>query len=185
MPNEIETKFKVESPGLIRKRLKKIGAKFVSKKLEKDTYYCNPTGSCSYVTIRLRELGKNGVFTIKGPSQKDKSNKYKIREELQAEISDVKAFSDILKHIGFMPRFQKEKIRETYKLKNSLIAIDKLPFIGFYAEIEASKVNIKKIAKLLGFDMEKAIPDTYMELFRYYKMLRKKPCIRFLFKSKR
>lgn len=184
MPNEIETKFKVESPALLRKRLKKLDAEFISKELEKDTYYFNPARKCSSDIIRIRDLGKNGVFTIKTPSTQRKSSKYKIWKERQTGVNDVEVFSGMLKHLGFMPRFQKEKIRETYKLGKSLVVIDKLPFIGFYAEIEASKVNIKKIAKFLGFDIKKAIPDAYMELFRRYKMFHKKPKLKLLFNSK-
>jgi len=184
MAKEIETKFKIDSPLLLRRRLKKLGAKFVSKKLEKDTYYSIPEKPRASNTVRLRFLGKKGIFTVKGSPIKDKSRKFKIREEFQTEIADVKMFAGILERIGFVPSLKKEKIRETYKLKKTFVVIDKLPFMGFYVEIEASKKEIKKIAKLLGFSMEKAIPNTYMELFKRYKMLRKKPNLKLLFNDK-
>ena len=183
MAKEIETKFKIDSPLLLKKRLKKLGAKFISKKFEKDTYYFFPGDRRSSNTARLRSFGKKGIFTVKGPTIKDKSRKLKIREEFQTKVSDVKVFAAMLDRIGFVPGLKKEKIRETYKLKKAFIVIDKLPFMGFYVEIEASKNEIKKIAKLLEFSMKKAIPNTYMELFKRYKTHHKKPNLKLLFKD--
>ena len=65
MPKEIETKFKIKSKSEIKKKLKKIGAKVISKKLEKDIYYKIPLSKHDITVIRLRSLGKDGIFTIK------------------------------------------------------------------------------------------------------------------------
>ncbi|MGB2705584.1 MAG: class IV adenylate cyclase [Candidatus Omnitrophota bacterium] len=185
MPKEIETKFKIDSVEKFKRNLKKIGARFVSKEFEQDTYYRSPAPQSSCSTIRLRSITDKGVFTLKGAAGGAPSRTYKVRSELEVGINDVRAFDEILKQLGFMPRFKKEKIRETYKWKDAKISLDKLPFIGFYTEIEGPKRTIKEAAALLGLEMSRAIPDTYMELFNYYKMLRKKPALRLVFKSER
>ncbi len=183
MPKEIETKFKIGSAEKFKRNLKKIGARFLAKELERDTYYCHGILQDSGFTIRLRSVADKGIFTLKGSSGSAPSRTYKVRNEIEAGINDVKAFGKILKQLGFMPRFKKEKIRETYKWKDAKISVDKLPFMGFYAEIEGSKKSIKEAAGLLGLDMARAIPDTYMKLFDYYKMLHKKPDLQLVFRK--
>lgn len=185
MPKETETKFKVESEEIFKKNLRKIGARFVSKEFEQDTYYSGAAGHCSCNAIRLRSAGKKGVFTIKKPTRGKRSRTYKVREELEVGVTDVKAFTEILRQLGFRPLFRKEKIRETYKWKSAKLSIDTLPFIGIYAEIEAPKKRIKEAARLLGLDMERAMPSTYMQLFNHYRVLRKKPGLQFVFSGKK
>jgi len=173
MPKEIETKFKIHSPKEFRSKLKKIAAKFVSKNLEKDIYYKSPSTTCCRNTIRLRSMGKRGIFTIKSASRNSESLKYKIRNEVELAIDDVKTFRAMLQMLEFVPQFKKEKIRETYTWKDVKITLDKLPFIGFYAEIEGPKKTIRQAVRVLDFDMGKAIPDTYMQLFGYYNIIHK------------
>lgn len=185
MPKEIETKFKIASQNSFKKSLKKIGAKFISKELEQDAYYRLPARHLSISAVRLRSIGNKGIFTIKSLTQGRESRLYKVRDELEVKISDVKTFSEMLRRLGLVPHFRKEKIRETYKWKRAKISIDTLPFIGSYVEIEATKNEIKKIAHLLNLDMKKGIPETYMQLFNYYKILHKKPRLELVFDRKK
>jgi predicted adenylyl cyclase CyaB len=181
MPKEIEIKFKIKSPKVIKKRLKKIGAEKISSTFEKDTYYILPYNRKIPHTIRLRTIKKEGIFTVKYPVLKNKSKKYKILNELETPVKDVDLFGRMLKKIGFKPSFFKEKLRETYKFKKTLITIDKLPHIGFYLEIEGAKNKIKKISKLLKLNPKEAQVSTYMDIFNEYKKEHNKPNIRFIF----
>lgn len=181
MALEVETKFKLDSPDKIRKALKKLGAKFISKTKEKDAYYKNPKAKNQKETIRLRTTGKDAIFAIKLPVGEDKKGKYKIREELEIDVKNSKLFDIMIKNVGFKLDFRKEKFRETYKWKDAVIAIDKLPFLGYYLEVEASKSVIKKITKLLNLDMNKASSLTYMDIFEKYKKLNKKPKLKLIF----
>ena len=182
MPKEIETKFNIRSPGDVRKALKKMGARFVSRQTEKDVYYAAPSGFRG--TIRLRSIGKKSIFTVKSPCDTGSSGPYKIGEETEAGIQDAALFGKMFKVIGFTERYLKEKIRENYVWKGVKISIDTLPHIGTYMEIEAPKSEIRKAARALGLEMKKAIPDTYMELFGYYKLMHKKPNLEFIFGKK-
>jgi len=184
MPRETETKFKIKSGDTFRKALKKISAEFISKEFEQDTYYRSPSRGFAGSAIRLRAIGGKGVFTVKSACRAGLPRAYKVREELEAGVNDVKAFGKILVKLGFTPRFRKEKIRETYKWKNAKICVDELPFIGLYAEIEAPKKRIKEAADLLGLKMACAMPETYMELFSYYKALRRKPHLKLVFERR-
>lgn len=185
MPKEIETKFKIESTDTFKRNLKKIGAIFISEEFEEDTYYRSPAGCPYFGTIRLRAISNKGTFTIKDSTQRKKSRIYKVRNELEVSVNDVKTFNNIVQKLGFIPCFRKEKIRETYRWKDAKISIDKLPFISFYVEIEASKKRIEEVVSLLDLDIKKAIPDTYMKLFNYYKILHKKPKLQLVFDRKK
>jgi len=180
---EIETKFKVKSPGEFRKKLKRVKARFICRNLERDIYY-GPLGfSVNAEVIRLRRLNGNmGLFTIKSSTDDTASPFFKIRSELEAGTDDAKTFEVILNKLGFQERFRKEKVRETYSLGKIKVLLDKLPYIGWYVELEGPKKYIESAARRLGLDMQNAITDTYMMLFKYYKMVKKKANLELVFK---
>jgi len=180
MPKEVETKFKVHSKSALKKKLERKGAIFISRRLERDIYYKNPRLSGPEV-IRLRETGHGGIFTIKKSTGKQRSRIYKVRQELETRIGNVKTFQKMMKELGFLPRFRKEKIREAYTLEGCRIFLDKLPFIGEYLEIEASEAKIKKLAAVLGLDIKKATSQTYMSLFDHYKKRAKRSRLELVF----
>ncbi len=181
MPKEIETKFKIDSAPAFRKKLKAIKAEFVSRNLERDVYYLPSGFKISAGVVRLRWTGGNkGFFTVKmrgcgggGP--------FKVREELEVGIDNTETFDSMLRAMGFVTAFVKEKRRETYIRGDAKILLDELPYIGWYAEIEGPKRSIRKLAGLLDLDMDKAIPDTYMQLFGYYKAMRGKRELQLVF----
>lgn len=181
MAKEIEVKFKIETPCLIEKDLKKLGAKKIRQTFEKDTYYAFPSLKKTQLTIRLRKMGNKGLFTLKYPVSKEKSKRYKILNELETTVKDVVTFGVMLKKIGFKPVFLKEKFRKTYTLRHALITIDKLPHIGFYIEIEGAKNSIKEISRLLKLDQKRSEVLTYADIFERYKKAHNKPGIKFLF----
>ncbi|MCQ9206172.1 MAG: class IV adenylate cyclase, partial [Omnitrophica bacterium] len=143
MATEIETKFKLYSVAKLKNKLKEIGAKFVSKHLERDIYYNNARSERCLESIRLRTIGKGGIFTIKEYLNSKEPNIYKVRNELEVAIDNAEVFNDMLSRFDFKFSFRKEKIRETYVCKGAKICIDKLPYLGYYIEIESSKRKIK------------------------------------------
>jgi len=177
MTREVETKFKITSPGAFRKALKKLGAEFISKEFEEDVYY-RGSAKTPHFTVRLRATGNKraagnkNVFTIK-TATRGKSRRYKVLDELEVPVNNARVFNKVLLGLGFSPDSKKQKIRETYKWKNAKICIDKIPLIGTYAEIEAPRKRIKEIARLLGLKMARAISGTYMELLRKAKKRKK------------
>jgi len=182
MPKEIETKFKIGSPKAFRKKLKKIKAKFVSKEYEQDVYYKKKGIGFPVTVIRLRTINKKmGLFTVKVAKSRKKAKTFKIRDEFEISIADTKVFSILLRKLGFIPGFIKEKKRETYLTKGAKIVLDQLPYIGWYTEIEACQKRIKELALALGLDINKAIPVTYGELFKKYQKANNKPNLELVF----
>ena len=183
MSKEIETKFKISSPSKLKKKLKKLNARLIYKAYEKDIYYKKASSGFLSDVVRLRSVGKSGIFTLKYHVKGKGSKTYKIRDEFEIKIQDTKAFDRLLRQLGFAVRFKKEKKREIYKWKEGKICIDKLPFIGFYLEVEAPKKRIKEIANRLNLNMKDAKSDTYMDIFNRYKKLNSKPGLKLTFKQ--
>jgi len=182
---EIETKFKIKNPGGFRKRVKTIGAEFISRDFEHDIYYNQPERMAPVSTVRLRIVNKaEGLFTLKSAVSGNNSRNLKIRKEWETSIGNPDVFKAILQELGFCPYREKEKIRETYRLKKALICLDRIPFIGWYAEIEGKEPQIKRIAGQIGLNFKKSIPESYFELFNYYKAIKKKPDLKLLFLEK-
>ena len=174
MPKEIDTKFKITDPKALKESLKKIGAAFISKNLEQDTYYLSPKSNLALEVIRLRNINGKGIFTLKKAQPFKGSYVYKIRNELEVDVSDPQKFNQMLLALGFKPIFVKEKVRHTYRFGGANICIDELPYLGFYLEIEGTKSKIRIIAKKLNLDIKKAIAVTYLEIFKQYNKRRHK-----------
>jgi len=170
MPKEIETKFKIKDVAAFKIKLQELGAKFVEQRFEADVYYSPAVQGLFNGTVRVRSLDKGGEFTIKYNSGgSDKT--FKVRQELQVKVDDTKILADMIRTLGYTERFRKEKKRMLYSYEDAVIAIDILPYIGSYVEIEEEQTKIKKLSEKLGLDIKKAIPDTYMDLFSLYKVL--------------
>lgn len=162
---EIEIKFKIKNPGLIRRILKNQKAKFIGKVFEKTLRFDTPDNRLEKngKFLRIRTGFKN-VMTFK---KKIESKKFKEREEIELEISDPNRMKIILENLGFTKIRIMEKYREKWQLKNAEICIDKLP-MGNFIEIEGRKNIIKKVVKILGLDFNDGITATYWDLWKEF-----------------
>jgi adenylate cyclase class 2 len=163
MAREIEIKFEIKNPNLIRKSLKNLKAKFLGKVFERTIRFDTPNNSLEKngKFLRLRTGFKN-VITFK---RKIKSKNFKEREEIELEISDPEKMEIILKNLGFTKVRIMEKYREKWKLKDTEIVIDRLP-MGNFIEIEGRKKSIKKVVNLLGLDFKNRLVCTYWDLWK-------------------
>ncbi len=164
---EIEIKFKTESPRAIRKKLKEIGAKKLSRTFERNIYFDTKDGRLEKKgwLLRLRR-DKENLLTLKWGRA---PGKFKEMKEINLEIEDIKKMQKVLEQLGFYPAYVFEKIRETYKWKGVEILIDKLPYIGYWVEIEKigkGKGDIEKTVKALGLKLSQGSNKSYMELYR-------------------
>jgi adenylate cyclase class 2 len=160
---EVEIKFEIKNPNLIRKILKNLKAKFLGKVFERTIRFDTPNNSLEKngKFLRLRTGFKN-VITFK---RKLKSKNFKEREEIELEISDPEKMEIILKNLGFTKVRIMEKYREKWKLKDTEIVIDKLP-MGNFIEIEGKEKSIKKVVNLLGLDFKNRLVCTYWDLWK-------------------
>jgi predicted adenylyl cyclase CyaB len=166
---EIELKFKIENPGLIRKKLKEVRAKFIGRAFERTIKFDTKNGELEKQEKFLRvRAGFENVITFKKKINKVDKN-FKEREEIEVEISNPEKMEKILENLGFTKKWVMEKYREKWILGNAEVVIDKLPKMGNFIEIEGSKKVIQKTAKILGLDLKKGITATYWGLWEDFR----------------
>lgn len=166
---EIEVKFKIEKPNKIRTALAGMIAERTGVVREKNTYFVNKElriGELGGTIVRLRTYTgqKNGLLTYKG--KQDPSEKtFKMREEIEFEVPDAEMVMNFLKAIGLKIGWLQEKEREVWRVGNADVAIDLLPTIGYYLEIEGEKEAIFITADILGLNMKNSTSKSYRELY--------------------
>lgn len=165
---ETEIKLRVENLEKIKQILLNKGFK-IEKKLFLERNYVFDTDENKLKSknqlLRLRIECNKYILTFKKPIiQKDKSE-YKVREEIEIEVSDFDKTKSIIENLGYTIKFIYEKYREIFSKKDIHIMLDKTP-IGNFVEIEANYEDIDYVSNLLGFDKNDYINKTYGELFK-------------------
>jgi predicted adenylyl cyclase CyaB len=163
--HEIELKFEIKNPSVIRQKLKELKAKFIGKAFER----------AFQLDTKNKDLRKKGVFlrvrtgfkTTLTLKKRLENKRFKEREEIELEISDPGKMRIILENLGFTWFRVMEKYREKWQLGSAEVTIDRLP-MSYYVEIEGKEKVIEKIAKNLGFDISNGITKTYWGLWLDY-----------------
>ncbi|MCX5751161.1 MAG: class IV adenylate cyclase [Candidatus Saganbacteria bacterium] len=177
MANETEIKFRLRNPDDLRAKLQEIGTEFAGKQHELDLFFdCENTMRKKLGMIRIRKTRDKGFLTFKGPTQKD--SQFKIREEIEVEVNDPDKLIEIFSRMGYRQIGGKEKEREVYHFKNIHILLDRLPFIGYYLELEGEKEEIMEAVTMLGLDMKDSTPRSYSDLFSLYCQLHKEQFVK-------
>ena len=103
-----------------------------------------------------------------------RAEKYKVREEIEAEVTDGRGLVEVLTGMGMRVWFRYEKYRTTFRLAKSqrwarglLIELDETP-MGLFAELEGPRRAIDRAAKLLGYRERDYITENYFVLYRDY-----------------
>jgi adenylate cyclase, class 2 len=96
---------------------------------------------------------------------------HKIREEIEAQVSDSANLTKIFEGLGMRGWFRYEKYRTTYQLPASkswarglLIELDETP-IGTFVELEGPPHAIDRAAKELGYTKSNYILTNYLSLY--------------------
>ncbi|MFH1593377.1 MAG: class IV adenylate cyclase [Candidatus Omnitrophota bacterium] len=163
---EYEIKFKIQNKEGILAKLKKLEeekvAKDLGKEKETDIYM-----RFNDKVVRIRKTGRGGLITTKEiiPTKE----RAKVRKETQTEVADAGALIDIFKGIGFKELKRIEKIRHTFRFNQGSVLVDRLPFMGYYVEIEAGSFKkMTGLAKKLGFDHNAGLTNSYLNMFVGY-----------------
>ena len=116
--------------------------------------------------LRVREAGRLGILTYKGPAA---IGKYKDREELEVEVSDPTRMSEILARLDFVATFRYEKFRTEYRRSGEAgsAMLDETP-IGVYLELEGAPGWIDRNAHRLGFAESDYSTASYYGLYADY-----------------
>lgn len=165
---EKEVKFLNINPEGIEKKLKKIGAKKIFKKLYKRRVFDYPDLRFNKLGayIRLRDEGDKITLTFKqriGAKTHDGTTNDEGMEEVEINVSDFGKTNEFLRKIGLEEKFYEENERIRYQLNDIEFDIDSWPLLDPYLEIEApSWQKIERAIKLLELDpKDKKIFSTY------------------------
>lgn len=164
MAIEIEKKYRLE-PGQVeplRRRLREVGAEGEgAAEFEENVIYTGPGLDPARRVLRLRRKGARAVFTFK---ERDLSGSaVKRQREEETEVSDAAAMASILEALGYRPVLVYEKRRETWRVADTEVVLDELPF-GRFVEIEGEEARILEAERLLGLDGAEAEHAPYPRL---------------------
>ncbi|MGI9166899.1 MAG: class IV adenylate cyclase [Pyrinomonadaceae bacterium] len=163
MPIEIEKKYRLtkRQRQSVLRRLPEIGARLEGEESEENTLYSGETLNVSRTALRLRRVGKRAILTYK--ERFPTSSSIKHQREDETGVADPAAMEAILDALGFTPALIYEKRRMTWRLSESEIVIDELPF-GLFMEIEGPESDIKAIERNLGIKGLRVERATYPQL---------------------
>ncbi len=168
---ETEIKLAISDPKAFRNRLRLLGwSVCVRRQQERNFVYDYPDQSLfkSGRLLRLRQVGKRGWMTVKGPPRR--GTVHKIRDEFEIETKQTDVLRRMLETLGYDLLWKYEKFRAVYQRQGEpgLIFVDETP-IGNFVELEGDAVWIDRMAKKLGFRPSDYITASYRELFTEYQ----------------
>src|ERR1700735_56633 len=103
---EVEIKLRVSGPAEARRMLRAAGFRVSKRRVfEKNTVFdtSSQTLRRSARLLRVREIGKAGKLTYKGPPD---GIKHKSREELEMDLSETRTITAILDRLAYHPAFR-------------------------------------------------------------------------------
>jgi adenylate cyclase, class 2 len=164
---EIEKKYRLtpEQSARLHENLRVSGATLEGEEFEENTLYAGGTLDPSRQVLRMRRVGERAILTYKERFFSTAAIKHNREDETVVENAD--ALSDILDALGFHPSLVYEKRRATWRLMNTEIVLDELPF-GLFAEIEGEEQAIRDVEERLNLKDVEVEMATYPELTRRY-----------------
>jgi adenylate cyclase class 2 len=165
---EIEAKLKVESLEDVRCKLVELGAEFMAEQLQKDFYFddedrtLTKTDQCLRLRRELVDNSERFFLTYKGAKEEDQ---FKKRQEIDIEIEDPDSMEKMLIALGYNRVLVLEKKRKTWRYRDCVVALDELPSLGVFVEIEGPDDEIiGKAQEDLGLAALPHIPESYASL---------------------
>ena len=165
---EIEAKLKVDSLPEIERKLTELGADFQAEQLQTDFLFDDANAALTTADrcLRLRRQSVDGsanfILTYKGA--KEKSN-FKKRQEIEIEIMDAESAQKLLSALGYEKVLVVEKKRRLWQLGRCEVALDQLPLLGDFVEIEGpNNKEIADVQQRLGLAELPHIEKSYAQL---------------------
>ena len=207
MAEEREIKLRIEDLPALQHALAKLGARIAKPRVHErnilfDTQQFTLAKREQLLRIRTetlaaktRKSSPRSVVTFKRPipaaRSARKSERHKVREEIELKISDAKALALILEGLGLRGWFHYEKFRTTFQLRASnawakrlLLELDETP-IGVFLELEGPAKAIDRAAQALGFKKKDYILANYLVLYREFSARRGEQPADMLFAKKK
>lgn len=167
MAVEIEKKYRMTDADRERvsKRLPEVGAQFVGEDFEENILFGGGFLNFKSAALRLRKTEKKTILTYKQRQPSESAVKRQIEHE--TEIEDGETMRVIFENLGYRPALVYEKRRQTWRLNETEVVLDELPF-GLFMEIEGEDDSILEAEKLLGIENLPAVMETYPLLTEQY-----------------
>jgi len=163
MPIEVEKKYRLTAKQRdeVRARLPEIGAVREGEEFEVNTLYNGDAVELNQAVLRLRRIDERALLTYK----ERVGTRTDIKQQLEFEtaIENPDAIEFILEALGYYPALGYEKRRETWRIEDTEVVIDELPF-GLFMEIEGEEHNIQDIENRLAIKRLVAEPLAYPRL---------------------
>ena len=168
MCTEIEAKLKVDSLQEVERKLAELGAEFSEEQLQTDYYFDDANGTLKEgdrcLRLRRELAGKDEriFLTYKGAKKKDN---FKKRQEIEIEVKDIDSAANLLSALGYEKALVFEKRRRVWRFGGCEVALDELPLLGSFVEIEGSDdEKIVSVQRDLGLADLQHIPRSYASL---------------------
>jgi adenylate cyclase, class 2 len=162
---ETEAKFYVRDLNRIQLQLQALKADLIQPRvLETNLRFDLPDASLRSKgrVLRLRR-DTDARLTYKSASKSELG--VLSREEIEFVVEDFEKAKQFLEALGYQKLVYYEKYRTTYKLNETLIMLDELPY-GNFVEIEGKTIEvIRTVALQLNLNWETAIATSYTALF--------------------
>lgn len=163
MAIETEKKYRLSENQFdgIADELNNIGAKYVGEDFEENSIFGGGILGEQNAILRIRKTQNKTILTYKKRIRNEFAVKRQIEHE--TEVSDFEAIEKIVESLGLIKNLVYEKRRRTWKLKNTEIVLDELPF-GFFMEIEGPVSAIAETEMLIGAQNFETEHETYPHL---------------------
>jgi len=170
---EIEAKIKVPDLAAVRAKLQAAGATRIGRELETNDFFDTPDRSLqsSDKGLRIRtavdESGKSRcTVTMKGPVSR---GQFKTRQETEFSADDPEAVREMLENLGYQLTLSFEKRRESWTTAACQVALDELPHLGTFVEIEGkTERDVSAARDLLQLADSPLIFSGYISLMARY-----------------
>jgi adenylate cyclase class 2 len=107
-----------------------------------------------------------GTLTVK---YREATARFKSRREIELRVGTPGRVPDVLALMGFRVEWFYEKIRECWRYRGCSVALDELPLVGCFIEVEGpDEETIDAILAELGLDPGAHVEESYFGLFRRY-----------------
>lgn len=174
MALEREAKMQVSDHAALRARLAELGAARQENVLETDSFFDTEDRRllAAGEGLRIRRVksmesaeGQLSRVTFKGARQ---PGVLKTREEFEIEVSDAAAMERVFERIGFARVLRFEKRRETYLLDGCEVALDELPRLGKFVEIEGpDEKSVMAVREKLGLGEAPLLTSSYVSMLSH------------------
>ena len=170
MCTEIEAKLKVDSLQEIEHKLAELSAEFLVEQQQTDYHLDDASETLTKTDrcLRLRRqiVGESEIYFLTYKGAKEKSN-FKKRQEIETEIKDAVSAQKLLSALGYKEVSVIEKKRRLWQLGDCEIALDELPLLGCFVEIEGpDDEKISDVQKSLGLTNLPHIAKSYALLMK-------------------